>query len=1025
MPCAEAATGAVCGPGRAGRDRARPGPPLKRQVLAALLAVAMLIGARSATRAADSDLAFDDARGLEFTLLGVRLGSMVLSEAMPCYQTDEGTLVPLGALSELLGLAIQVDPVHGVAEGFFIREGRRFMLDTRARRVRVEGRELTYDTLRVRLARQDVLVETALLATWLPIDLAVEPYDGMLRVYPREPLPLQQRWERQQRIGQNRERIGSWAPAGPLAPTPRTVWDMPFTDQTLTVATLPAGRAGNRLSVQHTAYLVTELLYNEVAARLTQSTGGEGAELHARAARRDFDGGLLGPLHAREVAGGEIVFPGLDLVSRPVTGDGVLVSNFPLSQPTQFDQHTFQGSLPPGWEVELYRNGAIIAYQQADARGTYAFENVSLLYGRNVFQRVFYGPHGQRRTENDVFEVGRDLTPPGESWYRIAASGAGGETERSLAEWNRGLTNRVSTEVNLASIRLRGTTHRYGVAGLSLLTGRVLGRLSAGGDDAGGRVASADVQTRRAGVGLRLRHTRADGFQSEALNGVARRREISALRVDAVLRPPLLPPLPLIVEFSHDRADRADGVDQVAGRLAGTSHGLSVSNQSTWTRTRSATLPARARAFGQLLVNRRLRRISLRGEVEYRVTGSGDPGAVSLVTDLSAGRSSVVGGSVRRELDSGRLCYRIGYQRLEGRLGVGIQSSYVPGVGFAGNVQFTLGLNREPRTGTWSPHARPVADAGAVSAGVFFDANGNGVMDAGETPIEDADLLLENASDLGRTDSAGVAFVSNLTGDRPMNLSVASASLADPQWILEPAAVQIVPRAGKVSRVDFAVLLSGEVAGTVRLRGASGVLPAAGVTIELVPVDVTRAVRVTRSDYDGFYNFAELRPGSYTLRIPAAVTQRRGLATVPEHGLVIDHSGPVLDGVDFLLEAPVAAPIEAAPVVPVPVARAPVANAPVAAPVVPAPFAATPVAAAPGVAVPVAAPATLGAQGLAAPAAMGPQRHGLTVAKAGSPLAPRRVPEPPGAHRETFLEMLWRIVKTIVKLVVQAVGIRR
>jgi hypothetical protein len=141
----------------------------------------MLIGMPSKTCAADSDLSFDDARGVEFTLLAVRLGGMVLSEAMPCYQTDEGTLVPLGALSELLGLSIQVDPVRGVAEGFFIREGRRFMLDTRAQRVRVEGRERTFDALRVRLARQDILVETGLLATWLPIDLAVEPYEGLLR----------------------------------------------------------------------------------------------------------------------------------------------------------------------------------------------------------------------------------------------------------------------------------------------------------------------------------------------------------------------------------------------------------------------------------------------------------------------------------------------------------------------------------------------------------------------------------------------------------------------------------------------------------------------------------------------------------------------------------------------------------------------------------------------------------------------------------------------------------------------------
>ncbi len=1049
MPCAESATGADRGPGRATRARDRSGPPLLRQVLGVCLAAATLFAAPSGPRAAESELAFDDARGVEFTLLGVRLGGMVLSEAMPCYQTDEGTLVPLGALSELLGLAIEVDPARGVAEGFFIREGRRFVLDTRARSVRVEGRELTYDPLRIRPARQDILVETGLLATWLPLDLAVEPYDGMLRVRPRETLPLQQRWERQQRLGQGRERVGAWAPAGPLAPTPRTLWDMPFTDQTLTIGSSPSGAPADRLSVRHTAYLVTELLYNEVAARMTQGTGTEGMDLHARAARRDPDGVLLGPLHAREVAGGEIVFPGQDLVARPVTGDGVIVSNFPLSQPTQFDQHTFQGSLPPGWEVELYRNGAIIAYQPADARGTYAFENVPLLYGRNAFRRVFYGPQGQRRTENDVFEVGRDLTPPGQSRYRIAASGAGSERERSIVEWSRGLSNRVSTGVNLASLRLGGATHRYGMAGLSLLTGRVLGRLSLGGDASGGRVASGDVQTRRAGVGVRLRHTRADGFHSETLNDVARRREISALRVDAVLHPPLLPRLPLVVEFTHDRADRTDVADQVVGRLAGSTRGLSVSNQATWMRTRSAAQPMRERASGQLLVNRRMRHLSLRGELEYRLVGLDDPGAAALVADVPTGRNALLSASVRRELDSRRLCYQAGYQRSEGRLGVGVQGSFIPGVGLACNVQFTLGLNREPRAGTWAPHARPVADAGAVSAGVFLDLNGNGIMDAGETPIADADLLLENASDLGRTDSAGVAFVSNLAGDRPMNLNVAAASLADPQWILEPAAVQIVPRAGKVSRVDFAVLLSGEVAGTVRAHSAAGVLPAGGVTVELVPVDATRAARVTRSDYDGFYNFAELRPGSYTLRIPEAVTQHRGLARVREIPVVIDHSGPVLDGVDFLLEAPTAVAAAA----PADLSAGPVAMSAGAAPVATAARSAGPVtiAAAPGAtpAAPAAAAravapapareprhagpppagtrrqvtlASAAAHPPAARPAMVAPRPGRSGAKAVLAPVARPVPAAPPARREGLLEMLLRIVRTAVKRVFHAGG---
>jgi hypothetical protein len=41
-----------------------------------------------------------------------------------------------------------------------------------------------------------------------------------------------------------------------------------------------------------------------------------------------------------------------------------------------------------------------------------------------------------------------------------------------------------------------------------------------------------------------------------------------------------------------------------------------------------------------------------------------------------------------------------------------------------------------------------------------------------------------------------VAFVSNLPGDRPMNLSVTTASLEDPPWILAHPAPRIVPRAG-------------------------------------------------------------------------------------------------------------------------------------------------------------------------------------------------------------------------------------
>jgi hypothetical protein len=56
---------------------------------------------------------------------------------------------------------------------------------------------------------------------------------------------------------------------------------------------------------------------------------------------------------------------------------------------------------------------------------------------------------------------------------------------------------------------------------------------------------------------------------------------------------------------------------------------------------------------------------------------------------------------------------------------------------------------------------------------------------------------------------------------------------------------------------------------------------------------------------------------------------------------------------------------------------------------------------------------------------VGTKRSGQAGARTGSWLTPKRVAEPPAAHRETFLEMLWRIVKQVVKNVVRAVGVQR
>ncbi|MBI5836569.1 MAG: carboxypeptidase regulatory-like domain-containing protein [Candidatus Eisenbacteria bacterium] len=943
-----------------------------------------------------------EAGGPELTLVAVRLGDMTLTDGLACYQAPTGLMVPLGPLAGLLDLGIRVDSSRLAADGFILSEERRFQLDAATRTVRVGGREFRFTAGQVQSIGGELCVEHASLAAWLPLSLVFDPYASTLTVVPREPLPMQQRLERQRLIAGNLARMGARVPSGPLRETPYRLWDAPSIDQTLAVTVVPGETGGRRAWSQHTAYLSMDLLYTEAGARLTSQGQGGHSELRLHAGRRDLQGDLLGPLHARELAVGEIAFPGLETVSRPALGTGFLLSSFPLSQPSQFDRHTFRGDLPPGWEVELYRNGAILAYRQAGPAGTYVFEDVPLMFGWNSFRRVFHGPQGQRRVETDFFNVGADLTPPGKAYYRLAASGLGGAQERALLELHLGLPAHLSATASLAQARLGPETRRYAKLGARALAGNLLAGLDVAGDQGHGKLASASLQTRLGPLGITARHTRADGFRSEVVGTHLRSRRLSSLRLDALVHPPLLPAIPAVVEISRDLSDRTTDLRQVAARLSCSRRGLSVTSMSTWTRTLfPSTGGAPEDALrGLLLFSRQIQGFALRGEFDYDLDRRERRTALSLAAELPHGDGVQYGAGVTREMSTGRVRYQLSYQKTDGAVGVGVTTGYARDAGVTAGLSLSLGLNREPRTGRWHPHARPVAVAGAASARVFLDRNGNGAMDPGEEPIEGASLLLDESYSPGQTDRQGLAFLSHLPADRSVELGVVPGSLEDPQWVLERRAVEMVPRPGRVTTVDFPVAVSGEISGTLHRNAAASLRPAEGVEVQLVDEGRGRAVRRTHSDYDGFYNFAELLPGRYRVQFAAPQMLALGVVAPEPRQIEVEAGGTLREGVDFVLgpaggaqatgslalapttagraSAASAAPPPAAHTVTV-ARRIPVMSAPKLVPAMPSPA-------------PPAPPA-------AAPAARGTSDHGRTLA--GLPALPRFLAAPDTTPRVT------------------------
>jgi hypothetical protein len=841
-------------------------------------------------------------------LLAVRLDRTTLTNSLPAYQAPSGVLVPLGELCRVLDLGITVDPASGTAAGFFIDEGRIFALDVRNQSVVVAGRSKRFDAAQIEIHEDDIYADASLLSEWLPLGLVVDPFGAVITVHPEEKLPLQLRLERARQLEMSGT-SGSGLASPPRRELPYRLFEGPFIDQTLRFVTQPISGGGRENHAEYATYATGDLLFMEASAFLSGSDRGI-SDSRLSLGRKDPDGRLLGFLAAREVTVGDVFHPGLELIASPRSGQGVLISSFPLDRQIQFDRQSFRGDLPPGWEAELYRGDELVAYAQSRADGLYEFIDIPLLFGFNVFRVELYGPQGQRRTESHRFNVGDSLTPKNRIYYRLAAidpsyrlAGTGPTDHQSRASFDvsAGLTRHLSASLSLAALDLSDGPHSYAKAALRAFRGLVFANLDVAADRNGGSVWQGTVQSQFGPVGVQAQHAELDGFVSEQFRPLfpSPLRSRTRLRFDAVIPSGWLPRIPVHFEARQDRFESGGWRRELTGRVSTFSRGLAVANQVTWATTSGGDEPPATTATGQLLVSRHHRAFSVRGQLDYSIRPDLELDRVAMTGEQRLESGLLASAGVSRAIETGRTRYLVGLSKLEGAFGLGGTVEYTSPGGFRATALLSVSVGRDPRDGSWHHQARPLAGFGALSARAFLDANGNGLFDLGEEPIADAGFLLDGGGGLARTDSAGGAFLANLSPYQDVDLTLSTSTLEDPFWKPAVGGVRILPRPGKVAVVDFPVLVTGEITGTVYLERDGTSREASGVDLELVDSQGT-VVKTARTAYDGFYDITDVEPGSYTLRVTADhVVKLAVVATSREVDIL--PSGTVIDGLDFVL----------------------------------------------------------------------------------------------------------------------------
>jgi hypothetical protein len=694
--------------------------------------------------------------------------------------------------------------------------------------------------------------------------------------------------------------LGS-GPKYPPAPNPYGLADVPFLDQTLRATIAKSGHESSQL-FQYSTFLTGDLLFHEASAYVFGDQHGV-SEARGTIGRRDPGATLLGPLRATEYAVGDVLFPGLDLISLPRSGPGAVLSSFPLDQQTQFDRNTFRGDLPAGWEVELYQNRALIGFQQSRPDGLYEFANVPLVFGLNEFRLVFYGPQGQRREETSRFNLAESLTPAGKVYYRVVANDPRGSTRRGQLDVDFGISRHFSAALDLSSVETeQSVRHDYGRLALRGYSSVLFGDAEVVADREGGMAASAGLQTRLGPVGVTARYTNlSGGFVSETFRptyGEIQSR--TDLRLDATIPAGRSSGIPATIELTEDRLAGGRYFDHLLGRLSGYFAGVSVSHLFDWTFSRGDQKVVDDSAIGDLLVSKFVRNYGLRGELIYSVKPTTEVSSASFTVERIF-PSYYAQAGVLRNVASHQTHFLGSVTRSEGPFGFGVNLDWSTSGSFAAALTFNVSIARDPRSGKLHTQARSLAGSGAIAPLVYLDANGNWVRDPGEKPLEGVGFLASRAATEVVTGPEGHALVTGLPVYQDVNVALAGSTLEDPMAVPEKPGVRFVPRPGHVTLVEFPVLVSGEITGTVRVARDGEVREASGVVVQLLS-ESGAVVQETRSAYDGFYDLVRIVPGRYTIRVSPAQADRLKLVAPAPRAIAIEASGTILDGIDLHLE---------------------------------------------------------------------------------------------------------------------------
>lgn len=571
---------------------------------------------------------------------------------------------------------------------------------------------------------------------------------------------------------------------------------------------------------------------------------------------------------------------GLSTGPRPRTVRGFSVSNAPYQRPSLLGDVPYAGKLGPGWQVEAYRGGRLVAFDSVNALGQFSID-VPVQYGENPVDFVAYGPFGEIREFNQTYRVVGNVLP--QNLFEYGASAGQCRTNACQASANLdlryGVSRRWTLQAGVDQFWRDTTTdlfHPY------LAVAGALGNSWLMQVDA---VANAVLRTGLAyepSTDLRI-STEFNQFDRDVQSPLLTPQDrLNQWTTEAFFRP-----IPRMGSLYFDGSldlikDR--GGNNTSARVAmsfqvaeirvlpsiryqrnSITDGPRISNTFYGVNTFILPRPNLGRFMSQ---------VSARTTLE--TTGGMD------VMSASAYLARPLGSGLRMEAG-------LGWSRGMGTVFTMVLSTTLSSVraystfqtGPTGTdatqyVQGSVLYNPEQRRLALS--AGPAVQRSGVSGQIFLDANGNGLREDDEELLPDVRVRVGNITAL--SDSQGNYRVWDLLPYEPVLVVLDSMSLASPLWTPTYSAISVEPGPNQFRMVDLPVAPAGVIEGRVMRETPSGMVGLGGIPL-LVTNRRTGARLQVVTFSDGDFYLMGVKPGDYEITVAEVVLTRLGVTAAP------------------------------------------------------------------------------------------------------------------------------------------------